>query len=413
DVGNGEPKSAADDQKQVEDGPDNENDEKDKSEDNNSPKEVNIAGQHVNTASPEVTTVRFKLNTVDPSINTASSSDTDSPKDMFIMGATHVEFFSDEDEPEVDLGNILNSYTIEPTSIAKALFDSSWVEAMQEELLQFKLQQCIIIGTIKEEVYVTATTDIKDPDNPDKVYKVVKALYGLHQAPRAWYETLANYLLGNGFKRGKIDQTLFIKKQKGDILLFYGLRGCPKGVGDEWERAATHCFYLNKQSRKVVTSIRPNPWQHLMDQVLRELVQSNDPPLSRGYTLGSGEDSMKLLELMANCIKLCEKEIIDFLNANQIHYALTVNPTIYTSCIEQFWATTKAKTVNGERQLQALVDKKKVIIMETSIRSDLHLEDAGGTDCLPTATIFEELARMGYEKPSQNNKSSIHTITQC
>ncbi|GJW29293.1 hypothetical protein Tco_0046168 [Tanacetum coccineum] len=44
---------------------------------------------------------------------------------------------------------------------------------------------------------------------------------------------------------------------------------------------------------------------------------------------------------------------------------------------------------------EALVDKKKVIIMETSIRSDLHLEDAGGTDCLPTATIFEELARMG------------------
>nr|GEW02805.1 ribonuclease H-like domain-containing protein [Tanacetum cinerariifolium] len=59
----------------------------------------------------------------------------------------------------------------------------------------------------------------KDPDYPDKVYKVVKALYGLHQAPRAWYETLANYLLENGFQRGKIDQTLFIKKQKGDILL--------------------------------------------------------------------------------------------------------------------------------------------------------------------------------------------------
>nr|GEW74980.1 putative ribonuclease H-like domain-containing protein [Tanacetum cinerariifolium] len=54
----------------------------------------------------------------------------------------------------------------------------------------------------------------EDPDYPDKVYKVVKALYGLHQAPRAWYETLANYLLENGFQRGKIDQTLFIKKQK-------------------------------------------------------------------------------------------------------------------------------------------------------------------------------------------------------
>ncbi|GKA73120.1 uncharacterized mitochondrial protein-like protein [Tanacetum coccineum] len=96
----------------------------------------------------------------------------------------------------------------EPTSIAKALSNSSWVEAMQEELLQFKLQQ----GHKQEEGF-------KDPDHPEKVYKVVKALYGLHQAPRAWYETLANYLLGNGFKRGKIDQTLFIKKQKGDILL--------------------------------------------------------------------------------------------------------------------------------------------------------------------------------------------------
>ncbi|GKE74085.1 hypothetical protein Tco_1536126 [Tanacetum coccineum] len=117
-------------------------------------------------------------------------------------------------------------------------------------------------------------------------------------------------------------------------------------------------------------------------------------------------------------------EIIDFLNASQIRYALTVNPIIYTSCIQQFWATTKAKMVNGERQLQALIDKKKVIITETSIRSDLHLKDAGGTDCLPTATIFEELARMGYEKPSQKLtfykaffspqwKFLIHTITQC
>ncbi|GKB46199.1 hypothetical protein Tco_0896952 [Tanacetum coccineum] len=100
-------------------------------------------------------------------------------------------------------------------------------------------------------------------------------------------------------------------------------------------------------------------------------------------------------------------EIIDFLNANQIHYALTVNPTIYTSCIEQFWATAKVKTVNGERQIQALVDKKKVIITETSIRSDLHLEDADGTDCLPTATIFEELARMGDSTADVPNKEHV------
>ncbi|GKA42533.1 putative ribonuclease H-like domain-containing protein [Tanacetum coccineum] len=52
-----------------------------------------------------------------------------------------------------------------------------------------------------------------------RVYKVEKALYGLHQALRAWYETLSTYLLDNGFQRGKIDKTLFIRRDKGDILL--------------------------------------------------------------------------------------------------------------------------------------------------------------------------------------------------
>ncbi|GKC77400.1 hypothetical protein Tco_1128174, partial [Tanacetum coccineum] len=89
--------------------------------------------------------------------------------------------------------------------------------------------------------------------------------------------------------------------------------------------------------------------------------------------------------------------IIDILNASSIKYALTVNPTIYTTCIEQFWATAKVKTVNGECQIQALVDKKKVIIPETSKKSDLKLEDAEGIDCLPTATIFAELERMGLQ----------------
>ncbi|GJS46125.1 hypothetical protein Tco_0596246 [Tanacetum coccineum] len=97
-------------------------------------------------------------------------------------------------------------------------------------------------------------------------------------------------------------------------------------------------------------------------------------------------------------------KIIDFLNANQIRYALTVNPDNLHSTFNNL-ATARAKS-------------------GTSIRSDLHLEDAGGTDCLPTATIFEELARMGYEKPSQKLtfykaffsaqwKFLIHTITQC
>ncbi|GKC65385.1 putative ribonuclease H-like domain-containing protein, partial [Tanacetum coccineum] len=191
----------------------------------------------------------------------------------------------------------------EPTKIAQALNDESWVEAMQEELLQFKIQKvwtlvdlpygkkaigtkwvyrnkkdergivvrnrarvvaqgykqeegidydeviapvarieairlffayasfmnflvyqmdvksAFLYGTIEEEVYVSQPLGFMDPEFPEKVYKVEKALYGLHQAPRAWYETLSTYLLDNGFYRGQIDKTLFIKRVKGDILL--------------------------------------------------------------------------------------------------------------------------------------------------------------------------------------------------
>nr|GEX21806.1 retrovirus-related Pol polyprotein from transposon TNT 1-94 [Tanacetum cinerariifolium] len=160
----------------------------------------------------------------------------------------------------------------EPKRLHQALKDPSWIESIQEELLQFKMQKVWVLvdfpnrkraightqeegidyeevfapvarievislflayasfmgfmvyqmdvksafmyGTIEEEVYVCKPPGFEDPDYPNKIYKVVKALYGLHKDPRAWYETLANYLLENSFQRGKIDQTLFIKRQK-------------------------------------------------------------------------------------------------------------------------------------------------------------------------------------------------------
>ncbi|GKC19734.1 hypothetical protein Tco_1021884, partial [Tanacetum coccineum] len=104
--------------------------------------------------------------------------------------------------------------------------------------------------------------------------------------------------------------------------------------------------------------------------------QSNDPPLSRVNTLRSGEDIMKLMELMEHCTKLFEL------------------------------ASAKAKIVNEEQQIQALVDKKKVIITETSIRSDLKMDDTEGIDCLPTTSIFAELERMGAMTIAWNEFSS-------
>ncbi|GJQ94524.1 putative ribonuclease H-like domain-containing protein [Tanacetum coccineum] len=171
----------------------------------------------------------------------------------------------------------------EPKTISQALEDESWVEAMQEELLQFKLQKVWIlvdlpfgkkaIGTkwvfrnkrdersivVKNKARLVAQGFRQEEGiDYDEVFapvarieairlflafasfmgfpvyqmdvksaflygtieeKVIKALYGLHQAPRAWYETLSSFLLKNGFRRGTIDKTLFIKKNKSDIML--------------------------------------------------------------------------------------------------------------------------------------------------------------------------------------------------
>ncbi|GKA21282.1 putative ribonuclease H-like domain-containing protein [Tanacetum coccineum] len=160
----------------------------------------------------------------------------------------------------------LRAFRKEPKKITQALQDESWVEAMQEELLQFKLQNVWVLcdlpdgkrvigtkwvfrnkrderdilafasfmgfsvyqmdvksaflyGNITEEVYVNQPPGFVDPHHPNKVYKVIKALYGLHQAPRAWYERLSTFLLKHGYRRGAIDKTLFIKRDRKDIML--------------------------------------------------------------------------------------------------------------------------------------------------------------------------------------------------
>ncbi|GJR79912.1 putative ribonuclease H-like domain-containing protein [Tanacetum coccineum] len=98
-------------------------------------------------------------------------------------------------------------------------FNSSIQERTNHKDLQNSLFACFLSQEEPKKVYVCQPPGFEDLDFPNRVYKVEKALYGLHQASRAWYETLSTYLLDNGFQRGKIDKTLFIKRHKGDILL--------------------------------------------------------------------------------------------------------------------------------------------------------------------------------------------------
>nr|GEY73795.1 putative ribonuclease H-like domain-containing protein [Tanacetum cinerariifolium] len=95
----------------------------------------------------------------------------------------------------------------------------AYASFMDFTMYQWNVKSAFLYGTIKEEVYVSQHPGFVDPEFPKRVYKVEKALYGLHQAPRAWYETLSTYLLENGFKRRTINKTLFINQIKNDILL--------------------------------------------------------------------------------------------------------------------------------------------------------------------------------------------------
>ncbi|GJR41560.1 hypothetical protein Tco_1309663 [Tanacetum coccineum] len=117
-------------------------------------------------------------------------------------------------------------------------------------------------------------------------------------------------------------------------------------------------------------------------------------------------------------------QILDFLTSSSINFALTVSPTIYASYIEQFWNTACLKTINSEKQIHNNVDGKVVVVSESSVRRDLHLNDEDGTACLTTNEIFENLALVGYE-PASNKltfykglfcpqwKYLIHTILHC
>ncbi|GJR65307.1 putative ribonuclease H-like domain-containing protein [Tanacetum coccineum] len=507
----------------------------------------------------------------------------------------------------------------EPKKVIHALKDPSWIEAMQEELLQFKLQEvwtlvdlpngkraigtkwvfrnkkdergivirnkarlvaqgytqeegidydevftsvarieairlflayasfkdfvvyqmdvksAFLYGKIEEEVYVCQPPGFEDPDFPDRVYKVEKALYGLHQAPRAWYETLSTYLLDNEFQRGKIDKTLFIKRYKGDILLvqvyvddiifgstkkelcnafeklmhekfqmssmgeltfFLGLQVQQKKDGifisqdkyvgeilkkfgftevktastpietqkpllkdEDGEEVDVHMYRSMIGSLMYLTSSRPdimfavcacaryqvNPkvsHLHAVKRIFRYL--KGQPKLGLWYPKDSPFDlvaytnsdyaraSLDRKSTTGGCQFLrsrliswqCKKQTVVANSTTEAEYVAA------SSCCGQvLWIQNQLldygyNFMHTKIFIDNNMDGKKIIITELIVRRDLQLEDAKGIDCLPNATIFEQLTLIGYEKISQKLtfykaffspqwKFLIHTILQC
>nr|GEZ69494.1 hypothetical protein [Tanacetum cinerariifolium] len=130
---------------------------------------------------------------------------------------------------EADVNNMETTITATPTPTLRIHKDhpKSQIIGPMDTPIQIRhkskemdVKSAFFYGTTDEEVYVMQPLGFQDLEFSAKVYKVEKALYGLHQAPRAWYGTLSKYLLMNGFQRGTIDQTLFIRRQRGDFILF-------------------------------------------------------------------------------------------------------------------------------------------------------------------------------------------------
>ncbi|GJW04490.1 retrovirus-related pol polyprotein from transposon TNT 1-94 [Tanacetum coccineum] len=113
---------------------------------------------------------------------------------------------------------------------------------------QMDVKSTFLYGKIEEEFYVCQPPGFKDPDFPGRVYKVEKALYRLHQAPRAWYETLSTYLLDNGFQRGKIEK----------ICLSEGTKHMPWLKDADGEDIDEHMYRLMIGSLMYLTSSRPD-----------------------------------------------------------------------------------------------------------------------------------------------------------
>nr|GEY78850.1 reverse transcriptase domain-containing protein [Tanacetum cinerariifolium] len=296
-----------------------------------------------------------------------------------------------------------------------------------------------LYGTIEEEVYISQLSCFVDPKFLDRVYKVEKALYGLHQAPRAWYETLSTYLLNNGFRRGTIDKTLFIKQIKDDILLvqvyvddiIFGFT--KRSLSTEFEQLMHKRFQMSSMGELTFFLGLQVLWlqNKLLDygyNCMQTKIHVDSQSAICVVKNPVCHSNTKHIKIRHHFIRdSYEKRLIEMVKIHTDYNVLDLLTKAFdvtSACIKQFWITLKIKTVNDGVRLQALIDGKKVVITEASLRNDLKLNDVEGTSCLPNVVIFEELARMRYEKPSEKLtfykaffslqwKFFIHTILQC
>ncbi|GJY52063.1 uncharacterized mitochondrial protein-like protein [Tanacetum coccineum] len=234
------------------------------------------------------------------------------------------------------------------------------------------VKSVFLYGKIEEEVYVFQPPGFEDPDFLDRVYKVEKALYGLHQGPRAWFTEV------------KTTSTP-IETQK------------PLLKDEDGEEVDVHMYRSMIGSLMYLTSSRPN----IMFVVCACARYQVNPKVShlhavkRIFRYLKGQPKLGLWYLKDSPFDLVAYTDSDYAGAS-LDRKSTTGGCQFLRCRLISWQCKKQIVVAN-----STTEAKYVAALSSSVRRDLKLEDEEGVDCLPNSTIFEQLALMGYEKISQ------------
>nr|GEV57731.1 ribonuclease H-like domain-containing protein [Tanacetum cinerariifolium] len=248
---------------------------------------------------------------------------------------------------------------------------------------QMDVKSAFLYGTIDKEVYVSQPPCFVDPKFPNKVYNVVKALYGLHQAPRGCVKTASTPIK---------TQKLLVKDEEAvdvDVYLYSSMIGSLM----YFTASRPNIMFAGCACFRFKVTLKTSHLQ-AVKRIFRYL--KGQPKLGLWYPKVSSFD----LEAYSDS---------DYASAN-LDRKFTTGATLVKGKLLE--ATVLIKKANGVVKFQTLIDRKKVIDTDDVIRQALHLDDANGIECLPNEEIVTELARMGYEKPPPKGLRGTSLVVQ-
>nr|GEU43447.1 putative reverse transcriptase domain-containing protein [Tanacetum cinerariifolium] len=232
----------------------------------------------------------------------------------------------------------------------------AYVSFKEFVVYQTDVKSAFLYGKIKEEVYVYQPLGFEDPDFPDKFYKVEKVLYELHQAPRAWYETLSTYLWTMGFK---VEKLIRLYSSEGTKVISYWFKSMlmisslvqlkmscvlpfEKLMHDKFQMSfmGELTFFLGLQVKQKEDDIFISQDKYVAEILKKFRKSTTDGCEFLGYRLISWQ---------------CKKQTVIANSTIKVEYVAA------SSCYGQFWTTAKSKTVNEEVHIHDLVDGMKRI----------------------------------------------------